>query len=159
MAKNDWTDWWFPTIIWKNNRSIHCNLGVYTCSVSVQNWFAFGPQIHWNRCVFATTCNTDYSIHFKHGVHTGWGVFVLNDSIFGCVHFGTQVVFSVIPFPLIRHQAVTCILYWNLPDSQVHGANMRPIWVLTAPDGPHVGPMNLAIRAGAHLVRHGMVMG
>ena len=32
------------------------------------------------------------------------------------------------------------------PDSKVHGANMGPIWVLSAPDGPHVGPMNLAIR-------------
>ena len=26
------------------------------------------------------------------------------------------------------------------------GANMGPTWVLSAPDGPHVGPMNLAIR-------------
>ena len=32
------------------------------------------------------------------------------------------------------------------PDSKVHGANMGPIWVLSAPDGPHVGPMNFAIR-------------
>ena len=32
------------------------------------------------------------------------------------------------------------------PDSKVHGDNMRPSWVLSAPDGPHVGPMNLAIR-------------
>ena len=31
-------------------------------------------------------------------------------------------------------------------DSKVHGANMGPTWVLSAPDGPHVGPMNLAIR-------------
>ena len=31
------------------------------------------------------------------------------------------------------------------PDSEVHGANMGPTWVLSAPDGPHVGPMNLAI--------------
>ena len=36
-------------------------------------------------------------------------------------------------------------VYYN-PDRQVHGANMRPIWVLSAPDGPHVGPMNFAIR-------------
>ena len=28
----------------------------------------------------------------------------------------------------------------------VYGANMGPTWVLSAPDGPHVGPMNLAIR-------------
>ena len=32
------------------------------------------------------------------------------------------------------------------PDSKVHGANMGSTWVLWAPDGPHVGPMNLAIR-------------
>ena len=32
------------------------------------------------------------------------------------------------------------------PDSKVHGANMGPTWVLSSPDGPHVGPMNLAIR-------------
>ena len=29
-------------------------------------------------------------------------------------------------------------------DSDVHGANMGPTWVLAAPDWPHVGPMNLA---------------
>ena len=34
----------------------------------------------------------------------------------------------------------------NYPDSKVHGANMGPTWVLSAPDGPHVGHMNLAIR-------------
>ena len=33
----------------------------------------------------------------------------------------------------------------HIPDSRVHGANMGPTWVLSAPDGPHVGPMNLAI--------------
>ena len=32
------------------------------------------------------------------------------------------------------------------PDSKVYGANMGPTWVLSAPDGPHVGPMNLGIR-------------
>ena len=33
-----------------------------------------------------------------------------------------------------------------IPDSKIHGANMGPTWVLSAPDGPLVGPMNLAIR-------------
>ena len=32
------------------------------------------------------------------------------------------------------------------PDSKVHGANMVPTWVLSASDGPHDGPMDLAIR-------------
>ena len=34
---------------------------------------------------------------------------------------------------------------YNIPDSKVHGANMGPTWVLSAPGGTHVGPMNLAI--------------
>ena len=41
---------------------------------------------------------------------------------------------------------VTCILCLIYPESKVHGANMGPTCVLSAPNGPHVGPMNLAIR-------------
>ena len=33
-----------------------------------------------------------------------------------------------------------------VPESKVHGANIGPTWVLSAPDGPHVGLMNFAIR-------------
>ena len=33
-----------------------------------------------------------------------------------------------------------------LVHTPVHGANMGPTWVLSAPDGPHVGPMSLVIR-------------
>ena len=38
------------------------------------------------------------------------------------------------------------IMNISIPDSKDHGTNMGPIWVLSAPGGPHVGPMNLAIR-------------
>ena len=38
------------------------------------------------------------------------------------------------------------LLTYDDIDSKVHGANMGPTWVLSAPDGPRVGPMNLAIR-------------
>ena len=37
----------------------------------------------------------------------------------------------------------------NYPDRNVHVANMGPTWVQSAPDGPHVGPTNLAIRVRA----------
>ena len=37
--------------------------------------------------------------------------------------------------------------------SKVHGANMGPNWVLSAPDGPHVGPMNLAIWVGIPIIK------
>ena len=59
-------------------------------------------------------------------------------------------VISIMEFPILIKQ----YLYTgsapgpstNNPHSKVHGANMGPTWVLSAPDGPHVGPMNLAIR-------------
>ena len=51
------------------------------------------------------------------------------------------------------HQSVKRV--WKLylwitatPDSKAHGANMGPTWVLSSPGGPHVGPMNFAIRDG-----------
>ena len=50
------------------------------------------------------------------------------------------------------------ILRDNFQDSKVHGANMGPTWVLSAPDGPHVGPMNLAIVVCYLLLSHGSYM-
>ena len=44
----------------------------------------------------------------------------------------------------IKHQKSALLAHCD----PVHGANMGPTWVLLAPDGPHVGPMNLAIRGG-----------
>ena len=35
------------------------------------------------------------------------------------------------------------------PDNKVHGANMGPTGVLSAPDGPHVVPRNLALRGSS----------
>ena len=35
------------------------------------------------------------------------------------------------------------------PDSKDHGAKMEPTWALSVPGRPHIGPMNLAIRAVA----------
>ena len=36
----------------------------------------------------------------------------------------------------------------TVPDSKVRGANMGPTRVLSASDGPHDVPVNLAIRGG-----------
>ena len=47
----------------------------------------------------------------------------------------------------------------NIPDSKVQGANMGLTWVLSAPGGPHIGPINLAIgdsiELGMQLVQGG----
>ena len=34
----------------------------------------------------------------------------------------------------------------SIPDSKVHVAHKGSTWILSAPGGPHVGPINLAIR-------------
>ena len=41
-----------------------------------------------------------------------------------------------------------CLLKTRLinPDSKVHGTKMGPTWALSAPGGPHVGPINHSIR-------------
>ena len=39
----DYFNWWFLTVIWKNIHTIQFKLCVYTCCMSVHNWFAFGP--------------------------------------------------------------------------------------------------------------------
>ena len=40
----------------------------------------------------------------------------------------------------------------HTPDSKVHDATTGRTWVLSAPGGSHVGPMNLAIRDGSRFV-------
>ena len=54
------------------------------------------------------------------------------------------------PAPTVR-QTMERPVIWDaialiIPDCKVHEANMGPTWVLPSPGGPHVGPMNLAIR-------------
>ena len=46
----------------------------------------------------------------------------------------------------MRCHADTFICNQDAPDNKFHGANIEPTWVLSAPDGPHFGPMNLDIR-------------
>ena len=46
----------------------------------------------------------------------------------------------------------------NNPDSKVHGANMGPTRVLSAPGGPHDGIMNLAIRESLWDVPCGIIV-
>ena len=58
----------------------------------------------------------------------------------------TKVYFQAIFFTM------TSTITDYFPDSKVHGANMGPTLVLSAPDGPHVGPMNLAIRVGLVII-------
>ena len=68
-------------------------------------------------------------------------------------HLGRVLSFiSTERMPLLLDSCVQVPKEWTtgsrqtFPDSKVHGANLGLTWVLSAPDGPHVGPMSLAIR-------------
>ena len=65
-----------------------------------------------------------------------------------CLFYSFATLAQVVEVEILTHgtQGHNENHFQDIPDSKVHGANMRPTWVLSAPDGPHVGPMNLAIR-------------
>ena len=54
-----------------------------------------------------------------------------------------EIVGRNIVLMVFGHRAIRQL---RIPNSMFHGANMAPTWALSAPDGPHVGPMNLATR-------------
>ena len=49
-----------------------------------------------------------------------------------------------IEWPLCIYFKTPCYIV-DIPNNMIHGANMGPTWVLSAPDGPHIGPMIFAI--------------
>ena len=55
------------------------------------------------------------------------------------------------------HEGVSiyCVVWHRFTDSKFHGAKRGPTWVLSAPDGPHVRPMNLAIRVAICVIVNG----
>ena len=58
------------------------------------------------------------------------------------ISYRILVVLFVIQY---THENIECTDS-NIPDSRDHGAKLGPTWVMSAPDGPHVRPMNLATK-------------
>ena len=52
-----------------------------------------------------------------------------------------------------RINAFESWILFIIPDSKVHGANMGPTWLLSAPGGPHVSPINLAISDSTNVTK------
>ena len=48
----------------------------------------------------------------------------------------------------------SAISIWITPDSKAHGASSGPTWVLSAPDGPNVGPIVLSSLGWSHDCRN-----
>ena len=105
---------------------------------------AMGSQITCVSFVCSTVCSgTDQRKHQTSASLVGdrWIPLTKGQWRRKCFHLMT---WSWITILLIFISRLAHILH--CPDSKVHGANMGPTWVLSAPDGPHVGPMSLAIR-------------
>ena len=56
---------------------------------------------------------------------------------------GSAVYESLLPAKVVDSRNETSA---SAPDNKIHDAIMGPTWALSAPYGPHVGPINLAIR-------------
>ena len=71
------------------------------------------------------------------------------DLVMRCSYWQWPACMHVHPFHILVlyvYMVSYFFAYSATSDSKVHGANMGPTWVLSVPDGPHVGPRNLAIR-------------
>ena len=66
-------------------------------------------------------------------------IYIDNTYIYLCIYISI-IHTSVIVWHISRLQ------YHIVPDNMIHGANMRSTWVLSAPGGSHVNPMNIAIK-------------
>ena len=63
-------------------------------------------------------------------------------------HVEWVAVVKLIGIAVLFVSAQNYHVYTNFPDSNVHRANMGPTWVLSAPGGPLVGSICIAIRVG-----------
>ena len=61
-----------------------------------------------------------------------------------CLIVVIMVVIDSCNFSLLLHEQWGNLI--KTPDSKVHVANMGLTWVLSAPAGPHVDPMNFVTR-------------
>ena len=102
------------------------NAFMFRSPITKHNYIAFSLTIH------QSCCNKWWKMNIQASFLT---IILVNNKYIGIVKI-PEVSKVVKP----RDDA------GSLPDSKFHGANMGSTWVLSAPDGPHVGPMNLAIR-------------
>ena len=85
---------------------------------------------------------TEYSLHVCVGNCKSLGVLSRHET-----KYQMPNTILIIPIYLLHNKMIFVGPGLNkCPDNKVLWANMGPTWVLSAPDGSHVGPMNLAIR-------------
>ena len=121
-------------------------------------------QFYDNYLVFCATPNAtgaSWSLTFtKSGKGYNWDTRVLSQYKKGFFDMVISIIKArrswdgcilIMGIPILARQhihietAPALICAERFPDNEVYGANMGPTWALSAPDGPHDGPINLAI--------------
>ena len=143
------TNWAFPSFVedtWLKSRAHICLISMSRktyckisqspegCKIDVKS---FLTAWHWvcvsaamlsnnKSCKFETLCYVTITRPMCYWNRSQKAIIKLGHSLYA------MIILSLIPA-------------WvsNNPDSKVHWANMGPTWVLSAPDGPHVGHVNL----------------
>ena len=136
---------------------------------------AMASQITDVSIIYSTVCSgadqrkhqSFASLAFVRGIHrwpvnsphkepVTWKMFLVDSSKFGlCPTFVVvgpyryRVITETVPWQC--YATIFVFHTTKTPDSKVHGANMGPTWVLSAPDGPHVGLMNLEVKSSPPL--------
>ena len=102
----------------------------------------FSMQIAVTFCgSFCMTCLITYVIIYGE-LTSGNRVLIITIQAFWLVMSLGKMVMDCISGAMLNGAVSMGCMY---PDSKVHGDNMGTIWGRQDPDGPHVGPMNLAI--------------
>ena len=101
-------------------------LAIFVALYWPQNyWKWWFPIFIWKSTII---WNNDYSIYFKHGGHIGW--MSLHEWFHFLLHrpnLAPMVAISVLPFPLVRLQAGTCIL-WCIVMIRIYRLSMPSVW-------------------------------
>ena len=126
--------WQFWDIPWICNDfdTLRCMQRFKTWSITISE-----PMLYHLRCCYDVLC-CDVIVCSTDDLQ--WSVLTMKILYTICVSDEQHTVRDLQSSVVIR------ALQLPFPDSKVHGANMGPTWVLSAPDGPHVGPMNFTIR-------------
>ena len=123
------------------------------------------PKFFSNKFFLNDSHQCSYHNDLRIGLFVGYflmGWVLIRAGVY-CPHLWAQLVYSGYYYSDLIPASISVQLVPILPDNKVHMANMGPTWVLSAPGGPHVGPMNFAIRVSTveshySLVQCNMIM-
>ena len=146
----DTSDWWLRNLLW-NCPDMNA-IGLHWWSVNIGSGNGLVPSSHasinggtfgMDRIVMPIILQTKLATMICMVFHWNVSYGTPYSTIFLLFLSIVQQYFCCF-YPSIHYDQIT--IFQGYPDSKVHVANIGPTWVLLAPDGPHAGPMNLAIR-------------